>query len=81
MNEILGYFSAIFIGITLGLIGGGGSILTVPVLVYILSIEPILATAYSLFVVGFSALVGTLRNIKKGNIDVEIGIIFAFRLC
>ena len=77
MNEILGYFSAIFIGITLGLIGGGGSILTVPVLVYILSIEPILATAYSLFVVGFSALVGTFRNIKKGNIDVEIGVIFA----
>jgi len=77
MNEILGYFSAIFIGITLGLIGGGGSILTVPVLVYILTIEPILATAYSLFVVGFSALVGTFRNIKKGNIDVEIGVIFA----
>ena len=77
MNEILGYFSAIFIGITLGLIGGGGSILTVPVLVYILTIEPILATAYSLFVVGLSALVGTFRNIKKGNIDVEIGVIFA----
>ena len=58
MYEIIGYSCALLIGITLGLIGGGGSILTVPVLVYILGIDPILATAYSLFVVGISALVG-----------------------
>ena len=75
--EILGYFCALLIGSTLGLIGGGGSILTVPVLVYILGIEPILATAYSLFVVGTSALVGTLRNLKIGNIDLKTGIVFA----
>jgi len=75
--EILGYFCALLIGSTLGLIGGGGSILTMPVLVYILGIEPILATAYSLFVVGLSALVGTLRNLRTGNLDLMTGIVFA----
>tara|TARA_B110000438_G_C15749674_1_gene622363 strand:- start:584 stop:1375 length:792 start_codon:yes stop_codon:yes gene_type:complete len=77
MYEIIGYSCALLIGITLGLIGGGGSILTVPVLVYILGIEPILATAYSLFVVGISALAGTLKNLRRGNIDVKTGLVFA----
>ena len=77
MYEILGYFSAVLIGITLGLIGGGGSILTVPVLVYILGINPVLATAYSLFIVGISALVGALKNAKMGNIDYKTGFVFA----
>lgn len=77
MYEVLGYGCALLIGVTLGLIGGGGSILTVPVLVYIIGIEPILATAYSLFVVGISALAGTFKNIKRGNIDVKTGLVFA----
>ena len=58
--EIAGYIASLVIGISLGLIGGGGSILTVPVLVYLFRVEPILATAYSLFIVGFSSLVGNL---------------------
>ena len=49
--EIIGYFASLLIGISLGLIGGGGSILTVPVLVYLFRVEPVLATAYSLFIV------------------------------
>jgi uncharacterized membrane protein YfcA len=77
MYELLGYFSAILIGVTLGLIGGGGSILTVPVLVYIMGINPVLATAYSLFIVGISALVGALKNSKLGNIDYKTGFVFA----
>jgi len=52
--EIIGYFASLLIGVSLGLIGGGGSILTVPVLVYLFGVNPILATAYSLFVVGVS---------------------------
>ena len=52
MMEIFGYIASLFIGLSLGLIGGGGSVLTVPVLVYLFSVEPILATAYSLFIVG-----------------------------
>jgi uncharacterized protein len=75
--EILGYFGALLIGVVLGLIGGGGSILTVPVLVYLMAINPVTATAYSLFVVGTSALVGALRNIPKNLIDFRTAIVFA----
>jgi len=76
MIEIIGYISAIIIGIILGLIGGGGSILTIPILVYILSIEPILATTYSLFIIGVTSFFGAINNIKKGHIDFKIGLIF-----
>ena len=75
--EILGYFGALLIGVVLGLIGGGGSILTVPVLVYLMAINPVTATAYSLFVVGTSSLVGALRNIPKKLIDFRTAIVFA----
>jgi len=74
---IIGYAGALVIGIVLGLVGGGGSILTVPVLVYILAIEPVMATAYSLFVVGFAAAIGAFRNLQKGMVDVKTAIIFA----
>jgi uncharacterized protein len=74
---ILGYIGALIIGVVLGLIGGGGSILTVPVLVYLLSLNPVTATAYSLFVVGSSALVGAVSNMKKGLVDFRTAIVFA----
>lgn len=75
--EIFGFFSALLIGLILGLIGGGGSILTVPIFVYLLGISPLVATAYSLFVVGTTALVGAISNHKKGMVDVRTGFIFA----
>ncbi len=75
--EILGYIGALFIGITLGLLGGGGSILAVPIFVYILKIDPVTATAYSLFVVGSTSLIGTIRNFFIQNIEIKTGIIFA----
>ncbi len=75
--EIAGYLGALIIGLVLGLIGGGGSILTVPVLVYMLYVNPVLATAYSLFVVGFASLVGALRNIQKGLVDFRTAIVFS----
>jgi uncharacterized membrane protein YfcA len=74
---IIGFASAIFIGISLGLVGGGGSILTVPVLVYILGIDPVLATAYSLFVVGSTSLVGAGTYMKKGLVNYKTAIVFA----
>lgn len=77
MLEVFGYAGALLIGVVLGLIGGGGSILTVPVFVYILGVDPILATAYSLFVVGVSAAVGAFRNAQKGMVDFRTGIVFA----
>jgi hypothetical protein len=75
--EILGYASALLIGLSLGLIGGGGSILTVPVLTYLMGVNAKLATAYSLFVVGVSALVGAVKKSKQGLVDYKTGIIFA----
>jgi hypothetical protein len=75
--EILGYIAAILIGITLGLIGAGGSILTVPVLVYLFGVEPIIATAYSLFVVGLTALVGSLTYMRQGLVSYRTGLIFS----
>lgn len=77
LTQILGYLGALVIGLVLGLIGGGGSILTVPVLVYLFYLNPVLATAYSLFVVGISALVGTLRNISKRLVDFRTAIVFS----
>ena len=74
---ILGYLGAILVGLTLGLLGGGGSILTVPILVYLLAINPVLATAYSLFVVGITSLIGAIRNIMKGMVDVKVAVVFA----
>ena len=78
VNLILGYIGALFVGLILGLIGGGGSILTVPILVYLLAYNPIVATAYSLFVVGSSAFVGTLQKLRKGMVDIKIGLLFSF---
>jgi uncharacterized membrane protein YfcA len=75
--QILGYLGALIIGVVLGLIGGGGSILTVPLFVYLLAINPVVATAYSLFVVGVSSLLGTLQNVRKGLVDFRTAIVFA----
>ena len=74
--EIAGYIAAVFIGISLGLIGGGGSILTVPVLVYLFGVEPVLATAYSLFIVGSTSLIGTFPKYKSGEVNLKTAIIF-----
>lgn len=75
--EILGYVGALFVGLVLGLIGGGGSILTVPILVYLIGLNPIVATAYSLFVVGVTSVLGAFQNYKKGYVDIKTAIIFA----
>ena len=75
--NIYGVIGALLIGIVLGLTGGGGSILTVPILVYVLSVNPITSTAYSLFVVGSTALVGTIRNAQKGMIEYKTAFVFA----
>lgn len=74
--EILGYFMAIAIGVSLGLIGGGGSILAVPVLAYLFGMDEKVATAYSLFIVGTAALVGGLRQHRNGNVDWRTAVVF-----
>ena len=74
---LLGFVGALLMGLVLGLIGGGGSILTVPIMVYFLDVNPILATAYSLFIVGITAFVGAVRNFQNQFVDFKTGIIFA----
>ena len=74
--EYIGYFASILIGVALGLIGGGGSILTVPVLVYLFAIEPVIATSYSLFIVGLTSAVGSFNYFKKGLVNIKTAIVF-----
>jgi uncharacterized membrane protein YfcA len=74
--EILGYIGAVLMGLSLGLIGGGGSILTVPILVYLFSVDAVLATAYSLFIVGLTALIGSFSHMRLGNIHWLTALVF-----
>ncbi len=74
--EAFGYFFEVLIGIILGVIGGGGSILAVPIFTYLFMIDEKLATGYSLFVVGCSALVGGFKQHQKGTVDFRIALIF-----
>ena len=74
--EIAGYLLAAVVGISLGLIGGGGSILTVPILVYVMGVNPVLATSYSLFIVGSTSLVGAYNNYRSGWVDIKIALLF-----
>ncbi len=75
--EYLGYFVSIIIGLSLGLIGGGGSILAVPILVYLFHINPEQATSYSLFIVGITAMIGSYSHYKLGNLKIKAALVFA----
>ena len=74
--EIIGFLLAAIVGVSLGLIGSGGSILTVPILVYVMGIDPVLATAYSLFIVGSTALVGGVQSAIQKRVDFKTVLIF-----
>lgn len=75
--EILGYITSLLMGVILGLMGGGGSILTVPIMVYLFGFSPTVAAGYSLFVVGMTALIGSALYIRKKEVDFKIGLTFA----
>lgn len=74
--EYLGYVAAIGIGLILGMLGGGGSILSIPVLVYLFDIEPVRATAYSLFVVGVTSVAGVIPKYRARLVNLQAGILF-----
>jgi uncharacterized protein len=76
--QLAGYCIAVLIGLSLGLIGGGGSILTVPVLVYLMLVDPVLATTYSLFIVGFTSLVGGTKAYLNRQVDFRAVSLFGF---
>ena len=77
INIILGYLGALLVGITLGLIGSGGSILSLPIFVYLFGLNPIIASAYSLFTVGITSLIGSIKNIKYKLIDINTVLYFS----
>ncbi|WP_423146048.1 sulfite exporter TauE/SafE family protein [Rubrolithibacter danxiaensis] len=74
--EFIGYFASVFVGFSLGLVGAGGSILTVPILVYFFAVEPTLATTYSLFIVGITSLIGWYSHFTQKNIQLNIAFFF-----
>jgi uncharacterized membrane protein YfcA len=74
--EIFGYVISIGVGVVLGLLGGGGSILSIPVLVYLFNIEPVVASAYSLFIVGTTSLVGSIPKYRQQLINIRTGLLF-----
>ncbi|MEZ0483617.1 sulfite exporter TauE/SafE family protein [Fibrella aquatica] len=76
-QELVGYAAAVLVGLVIGLAGGGGSILTVPIFVYIFGIPMLLATSYSLFVVGTTSLIGSVNHIWKKRVDLRVTAAFA----
>jgi uncharacterized protein len=74
--EIIGYFLSLSVGVSLGLIGGGGSILTIPVLVYLFGLDPFVATGYSLFIVGISSLAGAAIKYTQKQVDLQATLYF-----
>jgi uncharacterized membrane protein YfcA len=76
MEIILSYFLALLVGVTLGAVGSGGSILTLPILVYLVGLDPKLASGYSLFIVGVTALVGGIRSIYLKRIEYVAALVF-----
>ncbi len=74
--EIIGFISIFIVGVLLGLMGGGGSVLSLPILIYIFSVDPVLATAYSLFIVGATSIVGTALKYSNEMVDIKSGILF-----
>ncbi len=74
--ELIGYLASVFIGLVLGLLGGGGSILSIPILVYLFHIDPVRASAYSLFIVGTTSLVGAIPKHRLHLVHFRTGFLF-----
>src|SRR6187431_65903 len=74
--EITGYLFSVGIGIILGLLGGGGSILSIPILVYFFHVDAVMASAYSLFIVGVTSLIGAVPKYKDHLVSIKAGLLF-----
>jgi uncharacterized membrane protein YfcA len=74
--EIIGYIASVCIGLILGLLGGGGSILSIPILVYLFHIDAVMASAYSLFIVGITSFVGAIPKYKEHLVNIRTGLLF-----
>ena len=76
-QELVGYAAAVVVGLVIGLAGGGGSILTVPIFVYVFGIPTLLATTYSLFVVGSTSAIGSINHLWKKRVNLRVTLAFA----
>jgi uncharacterized protein len=76
MKELITYAASLFVGLSLGMIGAGGSILTVPVFIYVLKIDPLTSSIYSMFIVGISSLAGGIKSIFNKLVDIQTMIVF-----
>jgi uncharacterized protein len=74
--ELVGFILAALVGLSLGLLGGGGSILTVPILVYLLGFGAKTAIAMSLPIVGTTSLVGAIGHWRAGNVRLQTALLF-----
>lgn len=74
--EIIGYVASVCIGLILGILGGGGSILSIPILVYLFHVDVVMASAYSLFIVGVTSLVGAIPKYKEHLVNIKTGLLF-----
>ena len=74
--EFIGYVASVFVGVILGLLGGGGSILSIPILVYLFHVEPVIASSYSLFIVGTTSFVGAIPKYREHLVNIRTGIVF-----
>jgi uncharacterized membrane protein YfcA len=74
--EVLGFAAAVVVGFILGLLGGGGSMLSIPILVYLFDIEPVRASAYSLFLVGITSMIGTIPKYREHKVNLRTGLLF-----
>lgn len=77
LPEIIGFVAALLVGLVLGLLGSGASILALPVMVYLFKIPTDLATAYSLFIIGTAALIGTLQNVRNRLVQPRTALLFS----
>ncbi len=75
-DTVTSYLAVIFMGVVLGILGGGGSVLTVPILVYLCKVEPILASSYSLWIVSFASLFGAFRYALNYKLPYDLILIF-----
>lgn len=75
--DVFGYIGAFVVGLVLGITGSGGSILSMPILVYLFKFNAVTASAYSLFIVGATALTGSFQNFKKKLINYRTTILFS----
>ena len=76
MNELITYAASLFVGLSLGLVGAGGSILTIPVFIFILKMDPLTSSVYSMFIVGISSLAGGIKYIIKKLVDIKTIFVF-----